>query len=142
MVQAQSDPVTIRFYGRIDEFGSMPGMIEKLQEEFEGTYEIEMIPVDFGNIDTIDIIGNKRFSESAAKRTFTMLNAEIVQGWSVSDKLVRTLGTGIRERVFDRARRLNTAEGMFNANANLGDSAVSVLVTLGQAFAGRVFLGW
>lgn len=53
VVQAQDTPVNIRFYGRIDEFGSMPGMIEKLQKHFEGKYNIEMIPVDFGNIDTI-----------------------------------------------------------------------------------------
>lgn len=48
-----AEPVTIRFYGRIDEFGSMPGMMEGLQEHFDGVYEIEMIPVDFGNLDTI-----------------------------------------------------------------------------------------
>jgi ABC-type glycerol-3-phosphate transport system substrate-binding protein len=53
IVQAQEEPITIRFYGRIDEFGSMPGMMEATQEHFAGRYQIEFIPVDFGNIDTI-----------------------------------------------------------------------------------------
>jgi raffinose/stachyose/melibiose transport system substrate-binding protein len=50
---AAGEKVTIRFYGKIDEFASTPEMITALQDHFKDQYEIEMIKVDWANIATI-----------------------------------------------------------------------------------------
>jgi ABC-type glycerol-3-phosphate transport system substrate-binding protein len=50
---AAGEKVKIRFYGKIDEFTSTPEMIAALQDHFKDKYEIEMIKVDWGNLDTI-----------------------------------------------------------------------------------------
>lgn len=51
--QAAAGKTKVRFYGQIDEFASTPEMVAALQEHFKDQYEIEMIKVDFGNLDTI-----------------------------------------------------------------------------------------
>jgi len=50
---AAGEKVKIRFYGKIDEFTSTPEMITALQEHFKDKFDIEMIKVDWGNLDTI-----------------------------------------------------------------------------------------
>src|SRR5690348_8559637 len=48
-----SGPITIRFYGNVTEWASQPAMTKALQDHFKGKYNIQMINVDFGNLDTV-----------------------------------------------------------------------------------------
>jgi ABC-type glycerol-3-phosphate transport system substrate-binding protein len=50
---AAGGKVKIRFYGKINEFTSTPEMIAALQDHFKDKYDIEMIQVDWSNLDTI-----------------------------------------------------------------------------------------
>src|SRR5262245_59494834 len=50
---AAAEKTKIRFYGQIDEFASTPEMVAALKDHFKNKYDIEMIKVDFGNLDTI-----------------------------------------------------------------------------------------
>jgi len=50
---SSSGPITIRFYGNVTEWASQPAMTKALQDHFKGKYNIQMINVDFNNLDTV-----------------------------------------------------------------------------------------
>lgn len=50
---AEGEKVKISFYGRIDEDVSTPAMVEELKEHFQDQYEIDMIQVDWGQLDRV-----------------------------------------------------------------------------------------
>lgn len=50
---ADGEKIKISFYGRIDEDGSTPAMVEQLKEHFKDKYEIDMIKVDWGQLDQV-----------------------------------------------------------------------------------------
>lgn len=50
---ADGDKIKISFYGRIDEDLSTPDMVAELKEHFKDKYEIDMIQVDWGQLDRV-----------------------------------------------------------------------------------------
>ena len=50
---SSSGPITIRFYGNIPAWPSNSAMIKAVQDHFKGKYNIQMINVDFNNLDTV-----------------------------------------------------------------------------------------
>ncbi|MBP1964958.1 ABC transporter substrate-binding protein [Paenibacillus aceris] len=51
--KAQSTPTKVVMYGDIKEFPSFVPILAKLKEDFKGKYDIETIPVDWGNLDKV-----------------------------------------------------------------------------------------
>jgi ABC-type glycerol-3-phosphate transport system substrate-binding protein len=50
---SSSGPITIRFYGDIPAWPSNSAMIKAMQDHFKGKYNIQMIKVDWNNLDTV-----------------------------------------------------------------------------------------
>lgn len=50
---ADSEKIKISFYGRIDEDLSTPDMVAELKDHFKDKYEIDMIQVDWGQLDRV-----------------------------------------------------------------------------------------
>jgi len=54
---SNNQPAQVVLYGDIKEFPSFVPMLEKLQEDFAGIYDIQAIPVDWGNLRQVVMTG-------------------------------------------------------------------------------------